>query len=61
MPDSAVKKAWIKENTVTWTLRLNKHTDADIIARVDVPGRHGELKKLIRLGMECEKRSSGKC
>lgn len=31
MPDSAAKRAWIKENTIIFSVKLMKRTEADII------------------------------
>lgn len=48
--------AWKKENTVIVAIRLNKRTDADILAQLEnVESKAGELKKLIRAGMKAEK------
>lgn len=56
MPDSEAKKAWIKENTVLIAAKLNKRTDADIIAAIEGSSgsRASRLKELIRKGIEAE-------
>lgn len=42
-----------KEKTTTVCLRLNKNTDADIIAKLEsVPSKMGYIKALIRADME---------
>ena len=42
-----------KEKTVSVNLRLNKNTDADIIAKLEsVPSKMGYIKALIRADME---------
>ena len=48
--------AWKKANTVIFSIRLQNSTDADIIERLaGAKSRQGEVKKLIRLGMEAER------
>lgn len=55
MPDSAAKKAWIKENTITISLRLNKNTDADLIDYLNnAENRHGTIKNAIRAYIAAE-------
>ena len=40
---------WDKENTCMYTLKLNKHTDAELIAKLDKqPSKAGYIKQLIR-------------
>ena len=49
MSDSEAKKRWDAENTVHIRLKLNKHTDADIIQKLDsVDNKQGYIKQLIR-------------
>lgn len=57
MPDSEAKRRWIAENTIFIGLKLNKHTDADIIAALDGKARQTEIKRLVRLGLEKEAQS----
>ena len=48
----AIQK-FTKEKTVSVNLRLNKNTDADIIAKLEsVPSKMGYIKALIRADME---------
>lgn len=48
--------AWDKQNTRYIGLKLNRHTDADIIARLEsVDGMQGYLKALIRADIAREK------
>lgn len=48
----AIQK-FTKEKTVSVNLRLNKSTDADIIAKLEsVPSKMGYIKALIRADME---------
>jgi hypothetical protein len=48
----AIQK-FTKEKTVSVNLRLNKKTDADIIAKLEsVPSKMGYIKALIRADME---------
>lgn len=40
---------WDKENTCMYTLKLNKHTDAELIEQLDKqPSKAGYIKQLIR-------------
>lgn len=53
-PDSNLKAItkFTKEKTVSVNLRLNKNTDADIIAKLEtVPSKMGYIKALIRADM----------
>ena len=41
--------AWDKENTCMYTLKLNRHTDAELIEQLDKqPSKAGYIKQLIR-------------
>ena len=43
------RAAWDKENTVRTSIKFNKHTDADIIEKIQrVPSVSGYIKALIR-------------
>lgn len=57
MADSQAKKDWMKQNTVLIAAKLNRRTDADIIAAIE--GSDGpvasRVKELIRKGIEAEK------
>lgn len=57
MPDSEAKRRWIAENTIYYGLKLNKHTDADIIAALDGKARQTEIKRLVCLGLVKEAQS----
>lgn len=49
MADSPAKAAWDKKHTAYIGLKLNKRTDADLIAKLDsVPSKQGYIKDLIR-------------
>lgn len=49
MPDSEAKTRWDAENTVQIKLKLNRHTDADILALLDsVENKQGLIKDLLR-------------
>lgn len=54
MPDSEAKRRWIAENTIFIGLKLNKHTDAGIIAALDGKARQTEIKRPVLLGLEKE-------
>lgn len=52
----AVQAEWQKENTTQFTIRLQNSTDADLIERLkEAPSRQGEIKRLVRLGIEYER------
>lgn len=57
MADSQAKREWMKENTVLVAAKLNRRTDADIIAAIE--GSNGSvasrLKELLRKGIAAEK------
>lgn len=49
MPDRESKKIWDNANTYPVRLKLNRHTDADIIEKLDsVDNKQGYIKDLIR-------------
>ena len=49
MPDSEAKKAWIATNTRREVLKLNRHTDADILDWLDQQkSKQGAIKQAIR-------------
>lgn len=56
MADRPTKKAWDKENTVLISAKLNRHTDADIIAAIEGASgsRAARIKDLIRKGIKSE-------
>lgn len=56
MADSEAKKAWMRENTILITAKLNRRTDADIIAAIEgSEGSHAaRIKELIRKGITAE-------
>lgn len=52
----AVQAEWQKENTTQFTIRLQNSTDADIIEKLEAAeSRQGEVKRLMRLGLEYER------
>ena len=51
-----VNQRWKEENTLSFGVRLNRKTDADIIAKLEgAASRQGELKRLVRLGIKSER------
>lgn len=53
MPSTKAQNAWNRINTITFTVKLNKHTDEDIIEALDkVESRNGYIKHLIRKDIE---------
>ena len=56
--DSTAKKAWDKANTFFIGLKLNRHTDAMIIDRLEtVNNRQGYIKEAIREKIERERQA----
>lgn len=50
---TAYKTAWDRENTKQYKLKLNKNTDADLIAWLDsIENKQSYLKDLIRADIE---------
>ena len=50
-----VNQRWKEQNTLSFGVRLNRKTDADIIAKLEgAASRQGELKRLVRLGIKSE-------
>ena len=51
-----VNQRWKEQNTLCFGVRLNRQTDADIIAKLEgAAARQGELKRLVRLGIKSER------
>lgn len=48
---------WQKENSIIFSIRLFKTTDADIIAALDGKQKATELKRLVRLGLQFDSQS----
>ena len=50
-----VNQRWKEQNTLCFGVRLNRQTDADIIAKLEgAASRQGELKRLVRMGIKAE-------
>lgn len=58
MPDGKWKRRWDEENTTMISLKLNNKTDADILNALDGKPRQTEIKRLVRAGIEAEKREA---
>ena len=54
MPLTEKRKEWLNEKTVVITMRLQKSTDADILAFLEGKQKQTEIKKALRLLMEAE-------
>ncbi len=52
MADSEAKRRWMAENTIQVSIKLNRRTDADILAAIADKPKQTELKRLIRLGLQ---------
>lgn len=48
-------QTWKEQHTISFGVRLNRNTDADIIAKLEgAASRQGEIKRLVRLGIKSE-------
>lgn len=56
--ETASQARYNKENTIYVGLRFNKKTDADIIEAINDKAKNTEIKRLIRLGLEAEKKGA---
>ena len=55
MPSKEASARWDAENTVQIKMKLNRTTDADILARLDeVSSKQGYIKELIRQDIKKE-------
>ena len=54
MADTAAHSAWMKENTVVISIRLQKNTDSDIIEFLKDKSKQGVIKQALRLMMDAE-------
>lgn len=55
MAETKARKEWTKENTTFVGLKLNNHTDKDILDKLDGKSKQTEIKRLIREGLSKEK------
>lgn len=56
MPETAARRAWAEENTTFVGLKLNNRTDADILEAIEGKLKQTEIKRLVRLGLDAEKK-----
>lgn len=59
MPETEARRRWTAQNTTYIPLKLNNRTDADILSALEEKSRQGksrqgEIKRLIRRGLEKE-------
>jgi hypothetical protein len=54
MADSQAKRDWMKANTTVISLKLNKKTDADILAALEDKQKQTEIKRLLRIALAIE-------
>ncbi len=52
MAETQARKEWTKENTTFVGLKLNKHTDKDILDALEGKPKQTEIKRLIRMGLQ---------
>lgn len=59
MSFTEAEKKWKEKNTVMVVMRLQKSTDADLIEAINsAKSKQGEIKRLMRIGLACEKENS---
>lgn len=56
MPDTKAHKEWMQKNTVMVNARLQRSTDADILAYLEGKSVAAEIKKGLRLLIEQQSR-----
>ena len=57
--ESEARKKWARENTVVYTYRLQKSTDADIIAFLEGKAKQTIVKAALREYMEKHREENG--
>ena len=58
MPELKSKTKWDKENSVLCGVRLMTKTDSDIIDHLaKYPSKSGEIKRLLRITLEVERKN----
>lgn len=58
MGETETRKAWLKENTVRFSMKLQKSTDADILQFLEGKNVQGEIKRGLRLLIASENRKT---
>lgn len=56
MPESNARKEWTKQNTTFIGLKLNQHTDKDILDALDGKSKQTEIKRLLRIAINNQSR-----
>lgn len=51
MAETKARKDWTRENTTFVGLKLNNHTDKDILEAISGKSKQTEIKRLIREGL----------
>lgn len=51
MAETQAKRDWDRQNTTYVSLKLNRHTDADILGALAGKPKQTEIKRLIREGL----------
>ena len=57
MPESEATAKWMKEHTVFIGIKLMKTTDADILAALNGKAKQTEIKRLLRIALEVERKN----
>ena len=52
MAETQSRKDWIRQNTTFIGLKLNKHTDKDILDALEGKQKQTEIKRLLRLAIK---------
>jgi hypothetical protein len=56
MPDHPSKTRWEADNVTRVTLKLNHNTDSDILEALQGKQKQTELKRLLRIALQGEKK-----
>ena len=55
--ESTARRDWTRKNTTMVTLKLNNNTDSDLLAALNGKSKQTEIKRLLRLAIEAERKS----
>lgn len=55
--ESTARRDWTRKNTTMITLKLNNNTDSDLLAALNGKSKQTEIKRLLRLAIEAERKS----
>ena len=55
--ESTARRDWTRKNTTMITLKLNNNTDSDLLAALNGKSKQTEIKRLLRMAIEAERKS----